>query len=214
MTTGKGMRLYDYELSGNCYKVRLLLHWLGLTCTRIPVDFHPGRAHRSAEFIHTSTRAASCPCWRTAICACPMRRRSWSTWPAATTRSAAGTPTTLPPAGASRCGWPRPTTSPARWRPRACTWPSAPRPTWRLPAGGRAVLRLLDDQLAEHHYHGQAWLAAPHADGGRHRLFPLCGTGRRGRHRPDRFPALQAWTSALRHQPGFLTMPGILDPAL
>jgi glutathione S-transferase len=52
MTTGKGIRLYDYELSGNCYKVRLLLHWLGLTCTRIPVDFHPGRAHRSAEFLH------------------------------------------------------------------------------------------------------------------------------------------------------------------
>ena len=45
------LELYDYELSGNCYKVRLLLHWLGLEYTRIPVDFHPGRGHRSAHFI-------------------------------------------------------------------------------------------------------------------------------------------------------------------
>ena len=39
------------NLSGNCYKVRLLLHWLGLKYTNIPVDFHPGREHQSPEFI-------------------------------------------------------------------------------------------------------------------------------------------------------------------
>ena len=47
------IRLYDYELSGNCYKLRLLMHWLGLACERIPVDFHPGRAHKSETFLHT-----------------------------------------------------------------------------------------------------------------------------------------------------------------
>ena len=51
------LQLYDYELSGNCYKVRLLLNWLGLGYTRIPVDFHPGRAHRSAHFVdHVNPR--------------------------------------------------------------------------------------------------------------------------------------------------------------
>ena len=45
------IRLYDYELSGNCYKLRLLMHWLGLPFERIPVDFHPGRAHKSDAFV-------------------------------------------------------------------------------------------------------------------------------------------------------------------
>ena len=45
------IRLYDYELSGNCYKLRLLLHWLGLQYQRIAVNFHPGREHRSPAFL-------------------------------------------------------------------------------------------------------------------------------------------------------------------
>ncbi|MCY4006354.1 MAG: glutathione S-transferase family protein [Rhodobacteraceae bacterium] len=44
------MKLYDYVLSGNCYKVRLLLHFLDIKCTLEPVDFYPGRAHKSPSF--------------------------------------------------------------------------------------------------------------------------------------------------------------------
>jgi glutathione S-transferase len=43
--------LYDYELSGNCYKIRLLLHFLGIDYKTVPVDFHPGRAHKSEWFL-------------------------------------------------------------------------------------------------------------------------------------------------------------------
>ncbi len=50
--------LYDYELSGNCYKLRLLLHWLGLEVTRIAVDFHPGRAHKSRSAAPMATGLA------------------------------------------------------------------------------------------------------------------------------------------------------------
>lgn len=42
--------LYDYELSGNCYKVRLLLGILGLDYGTVPVDFYPGREQRSDWF--------------------------------------------------------------------------------------------------------------------------------------------------------------------
>jgi len=45
------MKLYDFELSGNCYKVRLLLNILGLTYDRIVVDFYPGREHKSDAFL-------------------------------------------------------------------------------------------------------------------------------------------------------------------
>ncbi|MCX7299205.1 MAG: glutathione S-transferase [Rhodobacterales bacterium] len=45
------IRLYDYELSGNCYKIRLLCGFLGLAYTSVPIEFHPGRAHKGADFL-------------------------------------------------------------------------------------------------------------------------------------------------------------------
>jgi len=42
--------LYDYELSGSCYKVRLFLHLLGLNYESRPVDFVQ-REHKSAAFL-------------------------------------------------------------------------------------------------------------------------------------------------------------------
>ena len=36
------MTLYDFPISGNCYKVRLLLSMLGLTYKRVPVDLVNG----------------------------------------------------------------------------------------------------------------------------------------------------------------------------
>ncbi|GLC95398.1 glutathione S-transferase [Cupriavidus sp. TA19] len=43
--------LYDYELSGNCYKVRLLLNILGLEYKNEPVEFYPSRQHKSDAFL-------------------------------------------------------------------------------------------------------------------------------------------------------------------
>ncbi len=45
------IRLYDHELSGNCYKVRLLLSLLGEQYERVPVDLHPIRENRTAWFL-------------------------------------------------------------------------------------------------------------------------------------------------------------------
>ncbi|MDN7407987.1 glutathione S-transferase [Burkholderia vietnamiensis] len=46
--------LYDYELSGNCYKVRLLLNILGLEYKLEPVEFYPSRAHKSDAFLRVN----------------------------------------------------------------------------------------------------------------------------------------------------------------
>ncbi len=43
--------LYDYELSGNCYKLRLLMSFLGIGYKTVPVDFYPGREHKSEWFL-------------------------------------------------------------------------------------------------------------------------------------------------------------------
>ena len=45
------MKLYDYELSGNCYKVRLFLSILGLNFDTKPVDFYPGCEHKSKALL-------------------------------------------------------------------------------------------------------------------------------------------------------------------
>src|ERR1700728_3445665 len=44
------IKLYDYELSGSCYKVRLLLHFLQIQYERIPMDFVEGE-HKREPFL-------------------------------------------------------------------------------------------------------------------------------------------------------------------
>lgn len=48
--------LYDYELSGNCYKLRLFLSILELAYDIVPIDFYPGREHKSAAFLAFNPR--------------------------------------------------------------------------------------------------------------------------------------------------------------
>ena len=43
--------LYDYELSGNCYKLRLFMALLGVPYAKRHVDFYPGFEHRSDWFL-------------------------------------------------------------------------------------------------------------------------------------------------------------------
>ena len=43
--------LYDYELSGNCYKIRLFLSMIGVEARLHTVDFYPGREHKSPWFL-------------------------------------------------------------------------------------------------------------------------------------------------------------------
>src|SRR5262249_2165553 len=45
------IRLYDYILSGNCYKLRLMMRMLGVDYETRQVDFYPGREHKSDWFL-------------------------------------------------------------------------------------------------------------------------------------------------------------------
>jgi glutathione S-transferase len=44
------IKLYDFELSGSCYKVRLLLNILKVSCERVPVDF-VNKEHKTDRFL-------------------------------------------------------------------------------------------------------------------------------------------------------------------
>lgn len=45
------IRLYNYELSGNCYKLRLLMGLLGVAYERVPINFYPAKEHKSEGFL-------------------------------------------------------------------------------------------------------------------------------------------------------------------
>ncbi len=45
------IKLYDFELSGNCYKVRLLLNILGVAYEKQPINFYPAMEHKSEAFL-------------------------------------------------------------------------------------------------------------------------------------------------------------------
>ena len=45
------IKLYNYELSGNCYKVRLLMDALRIPFERTDLDFYPGYEHKSPWFL-------------------------------------------------------------------------------------------------------------------------------------------------------------------
>lgn len=209
------IRLHDYELSGNCYKVRLLLHWLGLPWTRIAVDFHPGRAHRSAEFLARVNPRGQLPVLEDGALRLPdaqailvylasrydPQRRWYPDDPATRGRI------TRWLAGADELTR---TVSAARLHLAFAT----PADLASCQQGGRSVLRLLDDELAENQCHGQAWLAAAHPTIADIACFPYAALAPEAGIDLIEFPALRDWIDAMRHQPGFLPMPGILNPAL
>jgi glutathione S-transferase len=210
------IRLYDYELSGNCYKLRLLMHWLGLACERIPVDFHPGRAHKSETFLHTVNPLGQLPVLdddgfvlrdaQACLVYLASRYDAGGHWYPDDARMRGHIQLWLAAADdLSR------SISAARLHYSFGT-PADIAACERL---GHATLQLLDDTLAEHHCHGRSWLAGGDmpsiADIA---CFPYAALAGEARLDLRRYPALQAWIHAMRHHPGFIAMPGIIDPAL
>lgn len=210
------IRLYDYELSGNCYKLRLLLHWLGLQYQRIVVNFHPGREHRSPAFLRDINPLGQLPVLADGdfllrdAQACLVylasqydRAGHWYPDDAATR----GRITTWLATADDL------TRSIAAARQHYSFGMAAD--IARCEALARASLRLLDDALAENQASGRPWLAGTHepsiADIA---CFPYAALAGEARIDLRPYPALQAWIRAMRHRDGFIAMPGILDPAL
>ena len=52
--TSMDFTLYDYALSGNCYKIRLFASILGVNYEKISVEFHPSAEHKSEAMLQIS----------------------------------------------------------------------------------------------------------------------------------------------------------------
>ncbi|WP_075257379.1 glutathione S-transferase family protein [Herbaspirillum camelliae] len=210
------MQLFDYELSGNCYKVRFLLHALKVEYDRYPLNFHPGKEHKADWFIERCNPLGQIPVLedqqlyirdaqailvylaskydrsRTWYPDDPLIRAHVQIWLSTAdeitrTASAARLHDAL--------GY--------NFDIESCR------------KGAKAIFRVMDDHLAELHFHGQQWLAATKlptiADIA---CFPYAALAPEGGVSLDEFPALRRWISDFRSQPRFIGMAGIMAPAL
>ena len=206
--------LYDYTLSGNCYKVRLLLHWLGLDYTRIPVDFHPGREHRSPAFMASINPLGQLPVLRDGDVLLPDAQAilvylasqydADGQWYPHDDRTRGAINLWLALADGI-------TRSASAARLHLSFGYSADLPACQQQA--HVAFRQLDDQLAENQHREQAWLVAARPTIADIACFPYAALASEAGIDLMAYPALRRWIDDLRHWPGFITMPGILHPA-
>lgn len=205
------MKLYDYELSGSCYKVRLLLSMLGLTYEKVALDFYPGREHRQPDFLrvnplgevpvlidgdvqlrdaqaillYLAARYDGDDVWFTRDPATQGRIAMWLGF----------------------AGGPLMQAAAARLHDMLLGYEEIDAERARRDA--HAALRVLDEHLTECEFDGQLWLAAGHPTIADIACFPYValsadgGIDRSGYHQVNR------WVRRMRQLPGFIVMPGV-----
>ena len=202
--------LYDFELSGNCYKLRLLMSILGLPYDIVPVDYYPGRENRADWFLRLNP-FAQLPVLKDdelvltdsgAILAYLARKYDasgqWFPTDAALTAEvlrwhgvADGITATC---AAARL---------ALSFGHDYDIPRAQRE-------GHRIFRLMDEHLWFGEREGRDWLCSPaHPTTADIACFPYVMLSEEGGIGRDDYPALRRWTDRVRRIPGFMVMSGI-----
>ncbi|MFP1681382.1 glutathione S-transferase family protein [Alloalcanivorax sp. C16-1] len=197
------MKLYDMELSGNCYKVRLFAALVGIELELVPVDLAAGE-HQQSPFIDLNPWA-QVPVLQDgdvllrdsqAILVYLARRYGGHQW------------------------WPD---SPAhqgevmQWLSTAANeihaGPNAarlidkfgyPLDKARALAVSDRVLPLIERHLSEHQ-----WLALGRPTIAECAVFPYIALGWEGGVSLKPYPAIRAWMERIKNLPGYVAMPGI-----
>ena len=209
------IKLYDYELSGNCYKARLLMAILGVPFESAAIDFYPGCEHKSTEFLAVN----------------PLGQLPVIDDDGFVLRDAQAILVYL----ASRYDlsglwYPR---EDAQVLGRIAQWLAfadsitATASAARLHDGlfydvdidkcradAHALFRVLDEHLWFAEHEGQDWLASPAyptiADIA---CFPYVMLSEEGGISRLPYPAIRRWTDRVKRIPGFIVMPGIFGAA-
>ncbi|CAA2103588.1 glutathione S-transferase family protein [Variovorax paradoxus] len=206
------MKLYDYPLSGNCFKVRQMLAWLGVAFETVPVDFHPGREHKSAAFLAHVNPLGQLPVIdddgfvlrdaQAILVYLASRYDTQGRWHPADPKLRGQVAMWLATADEITR-----TASAARLHD-ALGYDHLDIEACR--AGARAVFRVLDDHLAEQAANGLRWLApATGPTIADLACFPYVALAGEGGIALDEFPALRNWVWDFRHLHGFIGMSGI-----
>ncbi|AVK04946.1 MULTISPECIES: glutathione S-transferase family protein [Pseudomonas] len=198
------MKLYDLDLSGNAYKVRLFLALIGREVSLLTVDI-ANREHKTPAFLRMNPRG-QIPVLEDgdlqlgdsqAILVYLARRYASPEW------------YPLDPASQGRI---------AHWLSYAANevqnGPASARliARFNLPLDGELARRrgLEVLQLVDRHLSGHRWLAQGElpsiADVA---LYPYLALAPEGGLALDDYPALNAWLARIRALPGYIPMPGL-----
>ena len=204
------MHLYDYALSGNCYKVRLFLALLQQPHTSTAVDFFPGEAHLGDAFLEINP-AGTLPvltdgeltlCDSAAILVYLAQAYDTSgTWhPTQDAATSARIQFFL--AFASRL-------SDTVGQARLHDMLNLPCDIDSARAAGHRALRELESHLTEQSFADQRFLVGDTPSIADLACFPYAALSPDGGIAHDDYPAVRRWLIDVRRLPGFIEMPGI-----
>ena len=202
--------LYNYVLSGNCYKVRLLAALLGVNYETVAVDFHPGKEHQQEKFLSLNP-AATLPVLvfdETVL----TETQAMLVW-LAETHDASGLwwPTKNPHEIVSVLQWlgfsSRLSATVGELRLHSMLNKVIDVDSAR--SGAIKVLRELESHLTEQRLLGMQWLTGDHPTVADIACFPYAALSPDAGIEHDDYPAIRSWMHALRSLDRFLTMPGI-----
>lgn len=202
------LRLYNYDLDLDCYRVRLVASCLGMALEVVNLDIFPGRDHLTDAMLALNP-AGRVPVlvdgplvltqpmailWHLAGVHDPARRLLAPAPEAAVLEWLCFAAQDLAPATAARSASMMGGADPEPLRVAACK-----------------ALRRLDDHLTQQALAGIGFVAGPVVTLADLALFPAFALSRDFNLDHDTFPALRLWARRVRSVPGFITMPGIPD---
>jgi len=197
------LKLYDFELSGNAYKVRLLLSLLGLNCERVPVDLRQGE-QRQPAFLKLNPRGqvptlddGGTVFWDSlAILVYLARKYGGETWLPLDARGMAEVMQWLAVMENEMLY--------GLARARVICKFKRPGNLEEAQELGRKGLGVLEERLAAH-----PWLALDRLTIADIACFPYVALAPEGEIPLDGYPAVRAWIARIKALQGFVGMPGI-----
>ena len=202
--------LYNYVLSGNCYKIRLMAALLGVEYRTVAVDFYPGFEHRSEPMLALNP-AGTLPILQAGDMVL-SETQAMLGWLAAThDPTGRWHPAGDPRLGAEVLQWlgfsSRLTGTVGLARLHAML-------DWPVDGDvvGASALKALQEfelLLSDRVFAGQTWLVGDHPTIADIACFPYVALSPDAGLDHDGFPAIRNWLYAVRSLPGFVTMPGI-----
>ena len=202
--------LYNYVLSGNCYKVRLMASLLEVEYSIIAVDFHPGKAHKTEQFLQLNP-AGTLPVLATDDFVL-TQSNAMLVWLAAKfDQSGQWLPTTNPTQFAQVNQWLAFSSglSATVGELRLHTMLNQDIDAAKTRTASHDVMRQLESHLCEQAIKGEKWLVGEHPTIADIACFPYAALSPDAGIEHDAYPAMRNWLYEIRSLKGFTTMPGI-----
>lgn len=204
------IRFYNYVMSGNCYKFRLLASILGVDYESVAVDFHPGAEHKSEKLLRLNpagtlpilqvgdqllTETQSMLVW---LAEHHDQSKTW--WPS---NNAVAIVSVMQWLGFSS------RLSATVGELRLHTMLNRDIDESAAHAGAIQALRELESHLTEQQIRGEQWLVASTPTVADIACFAYTALSPDAGIEHDDFPAIRHWLYGVRSLAGFITMPGI-----